>query len=264
MVDADAIRTNRLSMGARGTFAWMLDKPDDWEFSAERMAADPAVRDGRHAIRAALAELEAVGLVRRVRFRADGKRRGVWRTRVDVRESTSVPWPGEGAKAQVVPTTAFRASEVRPSEPRPSETRPSNQPLTPRTETEHHHHRGGGGEGHRRQPGEPRWTSALDASWLAVADAALASDLAATKNIGNVPGWRHGWWENRRPLLELLGAQHPILDLDDEPLIEVAVEAIRAECEQCLDDWLAAGRPAVGDWLAGGGPAQGEAREWEF
>jgi hypothetical protein len=93
VVDAEPVRALRLSMGARGLHEWMLDKPDDWEFSAERIAAEPTVSDGRDRIRSQLRQLELAGLVRWRTFRDD---QGHFVRVLDVRESTAVRWPDQG------------------------------------------------------------------------------------------------------------------------------------------------------------------------
>lgn len=54
-----------LSAKAKGVYAYLYAKPDDWDFSGDRIAAE--FSDGRDAIHAALKELEAAGILRRVR-----------------------------------------------------------------------------------------------------------------------------------------------------------------------------------------------------
>ncbi len=56
------IRDTRLSFRARGVLAYLLSQPDDWNVSADRIAA--AGTEGREAVRTALRELRAAGYCR--------------------------------------------------------------------------------------------------------------------------------------------------------------------------------------------------------
>ncbi len=60
----------RLSCKAKGIFAYMFAKPDDWDFAAERIANDCS--DGRKAVLGGLRELEDAGYLVRSK-QPDGK-----------------------------------------------------------------------------------------------------------------------------------------------------------------------------------------------
>jgi len=79
-----------LSPAAKGLWAYMLDKPDDWQFSADRIASDPAITVGSKAVESTLRELRVAGLVRYVKRRG---LHGTWASTVDVRESLDLAWP---------------------------------------------------------------------------------------------------------------------------------------------------------------------------
>ena len=73
----EALNDSRLSFKARGILAWLLDKPDDWETTAERIETQGT--EGREAIRSALKELEQYGYLRRQKFKdSDNKWRSEW------------------------------------------------------------------------------------------------------------------------------------------------------------------------------------------
>ena len=63
-------RDKRLSLRARGLLATALTLPDDWEFSLTGLLS--LLPDGKQALRAALAELEAAGYLTRTRENAAG------------------------------------------------------------------------------------------------------------------------------------------------------------------------------------------------
>lgn len=59
------LQNKNLTLKAKGLWIHLNSKPDGWNFSAERIAAEQA--DGRDAVRSALRELEEVGLLTRTR-----------------------------------------------------------------------------------------------------------------------------------------------------------------------------------------------------
>ncbi len=94
-----------LSFRALGVLVHLLARPDDWRVSADRLAADRS--EGRDAVRAAMAELEAAGYVRRVRERGD---KGQMRTIVYVYETpsgTEDGLPGVGSPGVGSPGVGF-------------------------------------------------------------------------------------------------------------------------------------------------------------
>jgi hypothetical protein len=60
----------KISLKAKGLFAYLYSKPDDWDFSGDRMAKENM--EGRRAIYAALKELETEGYLSRTK-KPDGK-----------------------------------------------------------------------------------------------------------------------------------------------------------------------------------------------
>ncbi len=71
----EAVNDVALSFRARGVLVWLLDKPDDWQTDAKRIAEQG--KEGRDAIRAALNELAFFGYLRREKYR---DRAGRWAT----------------------------------------------------------------------------------------------------------------------------------------------------------------------------------------
>jgi hypothetical protein len=112
--DKTVIHNKDLSLRARGLHVLMLDHPADWDFSSERIALETT--EGRAAIRTAMKELEAAGLLKRVKYQTEA---GTFATTVLVRESCAVAWP-ESASPQVAPTTGNRTSVSRTSVSRSS------------------------------------------------------------------------------------------------------------------------------------------------
>lgn len=80
-IDRVTLNDDRLSFRARGVLSWLLDKPDDWSVRSEAIAEGG--KEGRDAIRAALAELEVAGYVQRVKTKDD---KGRWTTETVVYE----------------------------------------------------------------------------------------------------------------------------------------------------------------------------------
>ncbi len=61
----EVLNDHRLSWGAKGLFAYLYSKPDDWDFSVERIKE--ASRDGKHSVIVGLRELEECGYLTRSR-----------------------------------------------------------------------------------------------------------------------------------------------------------------------------------------------------
>jgi hypothetical protein len=66
-VPNEILNNESLSFRAKGLYAYIQSKPDDWDFSSERIAAQS--KDGRDSVRAALIELEDAFLLRRIPVR---------------------------------------------------------------------------------------------------------------------------------------------------------------------------------------------------
>jgi hypothetical protein len=81
-VSRKTINDVRLSFKARGILIWLLDKPDDWVTSADRIESQGI--EGREAVRSALKELEVFGYLVRIKYR---DQLGVWRTEWTVYEN---------------------------------------------------------------------------------------------------------------------------------------------------------------------------------
>jgi hypothetical protein len=80
-VDRRTINDERLSFRARGVLLWLLDKPNDWQWTSTTIAEEGV--EGRDAVRTALGELESCGYI--ARRREQGKD-GRWFTEVWVYE----------------------------------------------------------------------------------------------------------------------------------------------------------------------------------
>lgn len=65
-VSNDVLKDSRLTWKAKGVFAYLYSKPDDWDFSTERMKLDSL--DGREALLSGLKELETLGYLQRSKF----------------------------------------------------------------------------------------------------------------------------------------------------------------------------------------------------
>ena len=65
MVANEVLVRDSISLKAKGMFAYLFSKPDDWDFSAERIASE--MKEERKAIQSVLRELEESGLLKRER-----------------------------------------------------------------------------------------------------------------------------------------------------------------------------------------------------
>lgn len=69
----DLLNNADVSLKAKGLYGFIQSKPDDWNFSAERIALQ--TKDGKDSVKVALQELEAVGYLTRNKYQ-DNK--GYW------------------------------------------------------------------------------------------------------------------------------------------------------------------------------------------
>lgn len=99
----ELLRNHKLSLRARGLLAMLLSYPDNWRTSAEQLAK--VCVEGRDAIRATLAELEAAGYVKRRKVQAIET--GQWSTETVIYDS---PQPTGSSTQTPQPTTDFQPS----------------------------------------------------------------------------------------------------------------------------------------------------------
>lgn len=72
VVDSRTINDEALSLRATGLLVWLLDKPDGWRINSVEISK--RCKEGRDAVRAAIAELEEAGYVTREKYRGpDGR-----------------------------------------------------------------------------------------------------------------------------------------------------------------------------------------------
>lgn len=180
-VDPTPIRSTPLSLAAKGLWVYMLDKPDDWTFAADRIAADPAVAVGRGAVQTAMRELVGAGLVRFVRERDD---RGRSRTRIDVREHVDVAWPDEAPDRTGgrIPTSGAVSPEGRyraPVDRAPGNGPPYGLPVTDDVEEQSPSRRSENGDGSRVSTADRRTVAPLRAAGVGdEVDLASANGIA--------------------------------------------------------------------------------------
>jgi hypothetical protein len=69
----EMLNNEKLSMKAKGIYTFIQSKPDDWNFSVERIASQ--CKDGIDSIRGGVQELENAGYLQRIKFKND---KGFW------------------------------------------------------------------------------------------------------------------------------------------------------------------------------------------
>lgn len=124
-----ALRDPRLSWKAKGIAAYLLSKPPGWQIWTNDLIN--RAKDGRDAVRAGLAELEALGYLTRERVNGEGGRLE-WRKRMSARPSSM--WgdddaQDDGTQNQSEPSTGFPSMVAPPSPGFPSPVKPS--PVNP-------------------------------------------------------------------------------------------------------------------------------------
>lgn len=96
-VDRNLVNDRVLSFKARGILVWLLDKPDDWETTAERI--EQQGKEGREAIRSGLKELEERGYLVRRKWRAsNGQWQYEWLVTESPGDSTGYGNPSTGSR----------------------------------------------------------------------------------------------------------------------------------------------------------------------
>ena len=94
VIDQQTVRDRQLSLRARGLLVTLLSYPDHWRINSTELARH--VKEGRDAIRAGLAELEAAGYLKRHKCQIPG---GRWVTELTLYEKpghTDDGFPGVG------------------------------------------------------------------------------------------------------------------------------------------------------------------------
>lgn len=132
-VDRRAINDARLSFRARGVLAWLLDKPDDWQWNSDTLAGEGT--EGRDAIRKALAELTEFGYLVRARRQTGG---GHWVTESIVYEDPADAHAPTLLDASPTPENPAPVDTPTPGKPTPGKPTagiPGPNPLATDTET---------------------------------------------------------------------------------------------------------------------------------
>jgi hypothetical protein len=75
-----------ISLKAKGMYAFIQSKPDDWDFSAERIANQ--LKEGLPSVQSAIKELEQNGYLHRFRFQNN---KGYWEVEYELFENSTMP-----------------------------------------------------------------------------------------------------------------------------------------------------------------------------
>lgn len=148
------LNDSRLSFKARGVLVWLLDKPDDWATTAERIETQGT--EGREAIRSALKELESFHYLQRRKWKSGD---GVWRTEWIIHEN-----PGGDHLREPVggPTRDYDKSPVGTTYGFPSDGNPSLLLKTEEPNTEEKKSYPQGADSVSRLPGSRPYCEACD------------------------------------------------------------------------------------------------------
>jgi DNA-binding MarR family transcriptional regulator len=73
VIPNEILNSEKLSLKAKGLFAYLQSKPNEWKFSISRMSSQ--LKEGKDAIRDAIKELEKFGLLKRIPVK---DKRGKW------------------------------------------------------------------------------------------------------------------------------------------------------------------------------------------
>lgn len=126
-IDRRTINDDRLSFRARGVLVYLLDKPDDWRTDSESIAR--AGCEGRDAVRAALAELELCGYLRRSKTQDAA---GLWSTEIVIFERPApvdnageIGLTDDGFPVVGVTSTNEASAQVAPTTGKPTTGKPT-------------------------------------------------------------------------------------------------------------------------------------------
>ncbi len=81
----DLVNSHRISLKAKGLFAYIQSKPDGWDFSAERIASQ--LKEGMPTVSSALKELESHGYLTRERYQNEN---GYWMIQYILHDNSSL------------------------------------------------------------------------------------------------------------------------------------------------------------------------------
>jgi hypothetical protein len=134
ILDTTALNDARLSFRAKGLHTYLMAKPDDWQVRIDQLEK-LSPKEGREAIRLAIAELEACGYVTRQKIRGERGRLAGWDTTVyetpalATQQDQDADSPNEPIGLSDPPTTALPTS-VPPTSVRPTSVPPTSVPPT--------------------------------------------------------------------------------------------------------------------------------------
>ena len=74
IIPNNLLNETTVSLKAKGLFAYLQSKPEEWKFSIERISAQ--LKEGSESIRGAVKELEELGYLKRTSIKKDGKYNG--------------------------------------------------------------------------------------------------------------------------------------------------------------------------------------------
>ena len=87
-----------ISLKAKGMYAFIQSKPDDWDFSAEKISHQ--LKEGLPTVQSTLKELEQNGYLHRFRFQ---NKKGYWDVEYELFESSTMPNIYDNSKVYINP-----------------------------------------------------------------------------------------------------------------------------------------------------------------
>jgi hypothetical protein len=109
-----------ISLKAKGMYAFIQSKPDDWDFSAEKISNQ--LKEGLPTVQSALKELEQNGYLHRFRFQND---KGYWDVEYELFETCTIPNIYDNSKIYINPDKE-NLTLGNPNEENPIPGKPSN------------------------------------------------------------------------------------------------------------------------------------------